>query len=179
MCSVSITACASYIAELTTKSIAAPSGGPTCSRFHTCLLLFVLLAFQVFFVCLRPCTRYLANLTVVELLRFRRNSRAFEDTSTLLHPRRACWFHCPPLAHLGRPCCRHNVYCGCRLGLNINVWFRSGSHSRGKLPGLWVGEDGRRVGGGWHCCVLVRVRGCWCVCCTAAVSRGVCRCGYI
>ena len=179
VCSIGITACASNITELTTKSIATPCGWATCPCFYTGLLLFVFLPFQVFFVCLRPCTRYLADLTVVQLLWFWGYSWAFEDPSTLLHPWRPCRFYCSPLTNLWRPCCWHNVDCGSRLGLDIDVWFCSSSDSRGKLTRLWVREDGGRVGCGRHCCVLVRVRGGRGVRCTAAVSRGVCRCWYI
>ena len=174
VCGVGIAASASDIAELTSKSIASPSCWTTCPCFHACLLLLVLLSLQVFLVGLRPCARYLANLTIMKLLRFGRYSRSFEHPTTLLlNPRRTCWLHSSPLTNFRCPSCGDNVDCRRRLRLNINIWFCCRCDSRGKLTRLWIGEDGGRVGGGWHCCVLVGVRRRRGVGCAAAVRRSV------
>ena len=110
----------------------------------------------------------------MKLLRFGRYSRSFEHPTTLLlNPRRTSWLHSSPLTNFGCPSCGDNVDCRRRLRLNINIWFCCRCDSRGKLTRLWIGEDGGRVGGGWHCCVLVGVRRRRGVGCAAAVRRSV------
>ena len=60
------------------QSIVLPGGRGSGHTLHTRLLLLVLLTLEMLLVCLRPGTRDLAHLAVVQLLRLGRDPRSFE-----------------------------------------------------------------------------------------------------